>query len=135
MFICFFLSLPVYFYFLFIVLLFINFIFICIFILCTYAAVLFLMYEPLKGTHLTRDSVRTLLVDSTIATQNQEVPVSTLETWIHEQLDLSECMADMALQQVLFCIVIIVLLHYFHVFFAIVFYLLTVPLPSLLSQN
>jgi hypothetical protein len=29
-----------------------------------------------------RDNVRKLLVDSTVATQNKEVPAATLESWI-----------------------------------------------------
>ncbi len=61
--------------------------------------VLFMMYEPFKGMHLQKENVRRLLVDSTIAIQKESVPVGTLEQWIQDQLELSECMADMALQQ------------------------------------
>mmetsp|Transcript_18577 Transcript_18577/g.17896 ORF Transcript_18577/g.17896 Transcript_18577/m.17896 type:complete len:200 (+) Transcript_18577:238-837(+) len=61
--------------------------------------VLFLMYEPFKGTHLLRENLKKLLVDSTIAIQREAVPASTLETWINDQADLSDCMTDMALQQ------------------------------------
>ena len=57
--------------------------------------VLFLMYEPFKGLHLQKESLRRLLVDATVAIQKEEVPVATLELWILEQIELSECMADM----------------------------------------
>jgi Ca2+-binding EF-hand superfamily protein len=61
--------------------------------------VLFLMYEPFKGLHLTKESVRKLLVDATVAIQKEDIHVATLELWIQEQMELSECMADMALMQ------------------------------------
>ena len=63
--------------------------------------VLFLMYEPFKGLHLQKESLRRLLVDATVAIQKEEVPVATLELWILEQIELSECMADMV--TLIFC--------------------------------
>ena len=68
---------------------------------------LFLMYEPQKNGFLLSDNLRQMLVDATIVIQKNE-PVDykdkknhldQLEHWIHEQLEISTCMTEMALQQ------------------------------------
>jgi Ca2+-binding EF-hand superfamily protein len=68
---------------------------------------LFLMYEPQKNGFLLCDNLRQMLVDATIVIQKNE-PIDykdkknhldQLEHWIHEQLEISTCMTEMALQQ------------------------------------
>lgn len=68
---------------------------------------LFLMYEPQKNGFLLSDNLRQMLVDATIIIQKNEPSdykdkknqLEQLEHWIHEQLEISTCMTEMALQQ------------------------------------
>ena len=68
---------------------------------------LFLMYEPQKNGYLLGENLRLMLVDATIVIQKNEPTdhkekknhLDQLEHWIHEQLEISTCMTEMALQQ------------------------------------
>ena len=68
---------------------------------------LFLMYEPQKNGFLLNENLRQMLVDATIVIQKNEPidykdrknQLDQLEIWIHEQHEISTCMAEMALQQ------------------------------------
>jgi len=60
---------------------------------------LFILYDPVKGTFLLRDQLRQLLIDSIVVNQREEMPSLTLEEWILDLRELAEGMVESALYQ------------------------------------
>lgn len=59
---------------------------------------LYLMYEPKNGI-LPRDNLRTLLIDALLSVQDDSNPLHVMEKWMSDQMELTDGMTDLALQQ------------------------------------
>ena len=60
--------------------------------------ILYFMYESKTGG-MTRESLRQLLVDSMLINKKDDISPILMESWIQEQHDLSDGMAELALYQ------------------------------------